>query len=66
MCAGDGGAVIWPQLIGVSRARIPHDGELITAVKAVEIGLINHAVPVAELDAFAKKLAPFPPRSRRW
>jgi enoyl-CoA hydratase/carnithine racemase len=33
---------------------------LITAVKAVEIGLINHAVPAAELDAFAKKLVAIP------
>jgi enoyl-CoA hydratase len=62
LSAGDGGAVIWPQLIGYARAReYLMTGELIPATKAAEIGLINHAVPPAELDAtvdaFVQKLS---------
>jgi enoyl-CoA hydratase len=61
-CAGDGGAVIWPQLIGFSRAKeYLMTGDPLTAVEAQRIGLINHALPAAELDAavdaFAKRLA---------
>ena len=52
LAAGDGGAVIWPQLIGYARAK-EHllTGDLMTATKAADIGLINYAVPAAELDA---------------
>ena len=60
--AGDGGAVIWPQLIGYARAKeYLMTGDLLTAKEAARIGLINHAVPVEELDArvdaFANRLA---------
>jgi len=60
--AGDGGAVIWPQLIGYARAKeYLMTGDLIPAPEAARIGLINHAVPAAELDAridaFADRLA---------
>lgn len=52
LVAGDGGAVIWPQLIGFHRAKeFLLTGELLTASRAAEIGLINHAVPDEELDA---------------
>lgn len=50
--AGDGGAVIWPQLVGYARAKeFLMTGELIPAQRAAEIGLINYAVPRDELDA---------------
>lgn len=50
--AGDGAAVIWPQLIGYARAKeFLMTGDLLTAPEAARIGLINHAVPAAELDA---------------
>ncbi|MEM5433006.1 enoyl-CoA hydratase/isomerase family protein [Cupriavidus oxalaticus] len=50
--AGDGGAVIWPQLIGYARAKeYLMTGDLIPASDAARIGLINHVVPAAELDA---------------
>ena len=50
--AGDGGAVIWAQRIGLARAKeYLFTGELLTAKQAAEIGLINHAVPADELDA---------------
>lgn len=50
--AGDGGAVIWPQLIGYARAKeYLMTGDLIPAPDAARMGLINHVVPAAELDA---------------
>lgn len=52
LVAGDGGAVIWPQLIGYARAKeYLMTGNVINAVDAARIGLINHAVPADELDA---------------
>jgi len=52
LVAGDGGAVIWPQLIGFARAKeMLLTGEMITAKEAEAMGLINHAVPADELDA---------------
>jgi enoyl-CoA hydratase len=50
--AGDGGAVIWPQLIGYARAKeFLMTGDMIAAPEAARIGLINHCVPAPELDA---------------
>ncbi len=62
LTAGDGGAVIWPQLIGYARAKeYLMTGDLIPAPEAVRIGLINHAFAAADLDervdAFADRLA---------
>ncbi len=52
LVAGDGGAVIWAQRIGLARAKeYLLTGELITATKAAEIGLVNAAVPLVDLDA---------------
>jgi enoyl-CoA hydratase len=69
--AGDGGAVIWPQLIGYARAKeYLMTGDLMTASHAVQIGLINHAVPADELDArvdaFADKLVAGATKAIRW
>jgi enoyl-CoA hydratase len=60
--AGDGGAVIWPHLIGHARAKeYLMTGDPVPAADAWRMGLINHLVPAADLDArvdaFAKKLA---------
>lgn len=56
--AGDGGPAIWPQLIGFSRAKeYLMTGELMTAEKAAQIGLINYAVPPEELDQFVDDFA---------
>ena len=62
LVAGDGGAVIWPQLIGYARAKeFLFTRDLIEARRAAEIGLINHCVPAEQLDAtvdaFARRLA---------
>ncbi len=52
LVAGDGGAAIWPQRIGFGRAKeYLLTGDLLTAKKAEEIGLINHCVPREDLDA---------------
>lgn len=69
--AGDGGAVIWPQLIGYNRAKeYLFTGDALTAADAARIGLINRAVPAAELDdtvdAYVQKVASMPPRAVQW
>jgi enoyl-CoA hydratase len=52
LVAGDGGAVIWPQLIGYARAKeFLLTGDMIPARQAAEMGLVNHAVPADQLDA---------------
>ncbi len=51
LVAGDGGAIIWAQRIGLAKAKeYLLTGELIPAPKAAEIGLINHAIPADQLD----------------
>lgn len=58
LVAGDGGAIIWPQLIGFARAKeLLMTGDLLTAAEAAGMGLINHAVPAAELDAKVAEVA---------
>lgn len=71
MVAGDGGAVIWPQLIGFARAKeYLMTGDRIAARRAAEIGLVNHAVPATELssavDAFADRLISGSTKAIRW
>lgn len=61
LVAGDGGAVIWPQLIGLARTKeYLLTGELLSAQRAAEIGLINHSLPPEQLDgavdAFCERL----------
>ena len=52
LVAGDGGAAIWPQRVGLARAKeYLLTGELMPAAEAERIGLINHCVPADELDA---------------
>jgi len=56
--AGDGGAVIWPQLVGYARAKqYLLTGDLLTAQEAERIGLINRVVPESELDAEVERMA---------
>lgn len=48
---GDGGALLWPARIGLTRAReFLMTDKSCTAREAVDIGLINKAVPADELD----------------
>ena len=56
--AGDGGAVIWPWLVGAARAKqFLMTGDLITASEAERIGLINRVVPPDQLMPAAGELA---------
>jgi len=71
LVAGDGGAFIWPQRVGLPRAKeYLLTGELLSADKAAEIGLVNHALPPEELDgavdAFCQRLLNGSPNAIRW
>jgi enoyl-CoA hydratase len=56
LVAGDGGALIWPQLVGFAKAKqYLLTGDPITAIEAERIGLINFSVPAAELDVVVDK-----------
>src|SRR6201997_829758 len=71
LVAGDGGALIWPQLIGFARAKeYLFTGDLMTATEAHRIGLINHVVPTEDLDekvyGLARRLAAGAMKSIRW
>ena len=58
LVAGDGGAAIWPQLIGFARAKeFLMTGSMIAAPEAARMGLINHAVPAADLDTKVLQVA---------
>ncbi|HTU30816.1 MAG TPA: enoyl-CoA hydratase/isomerase family protein [Solirubrobacteraceae bacterium] len=58
LTAGDGGAVIWPLLIGPMRAKeLLLTGRAVKGVEAAEIGLVNSAHPADELDAAVLALA---------
>ena len=71
LVAGDGGALIWPQLIGYARAkRYLLTGELMSATEAERLGLVSEVVadevvlPVAM--ALAQRLAAGATQAIRW
>jgi enoyl-CoA hydratase len=58
LVAGDGGAIIWPQLIGFARAKeLLMTGEMLTAERALHLGLINHVTPHDQLDVKVSEVA---------
>ena len=69
--AGDGGAVIWPLVLGPAQAkRYLMTGDTLTAAEAERIGLIAGTVPADELQdvalAFARRLAAGAPLAVRY
>lgn len=58
LVAGDGGAVIWPMLVGISRAKeLLMLGSMVKGTDAARLGLVNHAVPAAEVLPKAREIA---------
>lgn len=71
LVAGDGGAVIWPLLVGVNRAKeLLMTGRLLSATEAERIGLINRVVAQDEVvgaaQGLARELADGPALAIRW
>ena len=71
LVAGDGGAFLWPQRVGFARAKeYLLTGDIVPAAKAEAIGLINHCVPAADLDAavdaFCRRLLNGATSAIRW
>ena len=63
--AGDGGAILWPLLLGLHRGKeYLLTGDIITAQQALEFGMVNHVYPQdqlrSEAEAFADRLAQGP------
>lgn len=58
LVAGDGGALIWPQLIGFAKAKeFLLTGNGIKAPDAAQLGLINYSVKAEDLDATVSKFS---------
>jgi enoyl-CoA hydratase len=56
--AGDGGALIWPLLVGPHRAKeFLMRGHFINGAEAGRIGMVNYAVPPEQVTAKARELA---------
>ena len=69
--AGDGGAVIWPLLIGPARAKeFLMRGRLVSGAEAARMGLVNYAVAPEEVvpkaAEIARELADGPTWAIRW
>jgi enoyl-CoA hydratase len=51
LVAGDGGALMWPLLVGFQKAKeLLFLGDNISAAEAARLGLVSYCVPDAELD----------------
>jgi len=71
LVAGDGGAVMWPLVVGPQKAKeYLMRGKLLNGAKAAEIGLVNHAFPrdkvLEESMAIAREIAAQPVWAVRW
>jgi enoyl-CoA hydratase/carnithine racemase len=71
LVAGDGGAVIWPHLVGPNRAKeFLMRGNMINGADAARMGLVNYAVPAGEVmkkaGELARELADGPRWAIRW
>ncbi|MBM4406179.1 MAG: enoyl-CoA hydratase/isomerase family protein [Chloroflexi bacterium] len=71
LVAGDGGALMWPFLIGMNRAKeMLMTGRLLKAHEALKYGLVNHVVPQGQVMPkaleLAKELVEGAPMAIRW
>lgn len=71
LVAGDGGAVVWPLLVGPARAKeFLMRGKLIDGREAHQMGLVNHVVTPDQVMAKAREMAEelnaLPPLAVRW
>lgn len=67
MVAGDGGAVIWPLLIGPNRAKdMLMRGKVFNGIEAERLGLANYVVPREEVMARSRKVAEEVARLPTW
>jgi len=71
LVAGDGGAILWPQMIGFMRAReYLFTGDAIPATEAARMGLISRSVPPEQLDeavyTLARRIAGGATKAIRW
>jgi enoyl-CoA hydratase/carnithine racemase len=71
LVAGDGGALMWPFLIGMNRSKeLLMTGRLIKGPEAERIGLVNYSVPADQVMAksieLATELANGAPMAVRW
>lgn len=71
LVAGDGGAVIWPQLVGFAKAKeMLMTGDMMKAREALDFGLLNHVVEAEKLDdkvtEVANKILANPRWAVRW
>lgn len=58
LVAGDGGAILWPMLMGLNRGKeFLLTGDRMDAAEALRLGLVNHVYPRAEVRAAADALA---------
>lgn len=69
--AGDGGAAIWPLILGPARAKeFLMTGDPVSAQDAQRMGLVNHVIPEDELEsaamAFTQRLAQGAPLAIRY
>ena len=71
IAAGDGGAAIWPLVLGPARAKqYLLTGDPVGAAEAERLGLVNRVVPAAALEeealGFARRLAAGAPLALRY
>ena len=71
LVAGDGGAVVWPLLIGPNRAKeFLMRGRLVSGAEAHQLNLVNHQAPADQVMdkamEIARELAAMPPLAVRW
>lgn len=71
LVAGDGGAILWPQMIGFMRAReYLFTGDAIPAPEAARMGLISRSVQPEQLDeavyTLARRIAGGATKAIRW